>query len=95
MHPGASHVVPYKGRGVSCFSDQLKKDLRKFGIYGKVILKPDQENAIIDVLRDLAKSRAKDGLHETIIESSPKRRAPVKRDSRESSAGHREWSSDP
>ena len=66
-----AHVVPYKGGGVEWVIDQLEKGLRKFGIHGKVILNSDQENAILDVLKDLAKSRAKDGLQETIIESSP------------------------
>ena len=31
------------------------KDLRKMGVHGKVILKSDQENAVLDVLQAVCK----------------------------------------
>ena len=55
-----AHVVPFKqvewiGQWVKCFAT-----LRKMGAHGKVILKSDQENAILDVLNDVCKQRRKE-----------------------------------
>ena len=52
-----AHVVPLKGGGVDWLVGQLLRDLRKLGVHGKVILKSDQENAILDVLNDVCKQR--------------------------------------
>ena len=52
-----AHVVPFKGGGVDWQVGQLLRDLRKMGAHGKVILKSDQENGILDVLCDVCKQR--------------------------------------
>ena len=53
---------------------QLLRDLRKMGAHGKVILKSDQENAILDVLSNVCKQRGKENDSAvTLVESSPKR----------------------
>ena len=52
-----AHAVPFKGGGVDWLVGQLLRDLRKMGAHGKVILKSDQENAVIDVLHNLCKAR--------------------------------------
>ena len=68
-----AHVVPLKGGGVDWLVGQLLRDLRKMGAHGKVILKSDQENAILDVLNDVCKQRRKENDSAvTIVESSPK-----------------------
>ena len=52
---------------------QLLRDLGKMGAHGKVILKSDQENAILDVLKDVCKQRGKENESAvTFVESSPK-----------------------
>ena len=68
-----AHAVPFKGGGVDWLVGQLLRDLRKMGVYGKVILKSDQENAILDVLNDDCKQRGKESDSAvTLVESSPK-----------------------
>ena len=68
-----AHVVPLKGGGVDWLVGQLLRDLRKMGAHGKVILKSDRENAILDVLNDVCKQRRKENDSAvTIVESSPK-----------------------
>ena len=68
-----SHVVPHKGAGVGWLVGQLLRDLRKFGIHGKVILKGDQEASILDVLHEVCKHRSKDNENAvTLVEASPK-----------------------
>ena len=52
-----AHVVPLKGGGVGKLLEQLLRDLRKMGAHGKVTLKSDQENAILDVLNGVCKQR--------------------------------------
>ena len=69
-----AHVVPFKGGGVDWLVGQLMRDLRKFGVHGKVILKSDQENAVLDVLNSVCKERGKEGgdPNITLVEASPK-----------------------
>ena len=68
-----AHVVPFKGSGVDWLVGQLLRDLRKMGVHGKVILKSDQENTILDVLSDVCKQRGKESDSAvTLVESSPK-----------------------
>ena len=69
-----AHVVPFKGSGVDWLVAQLLRDLRKFGLHGKVILKSDQENAVLDVLNSVCKARGKEGGGSsiTLVEASPK-----------------------
>ena len=73
-----AHVVPLKGAGVDWIVDQLVRDVRKLGIHGKVILKRDQENAIMDVMNQVAKARGSDGRGDdlTIIETNKKGDSP-------------------
>ena len=66
-------VVPCKGGGADWLEGQLLRDLRKMGAHGKVVLKSDQENAILDVLNDVCKQRGKENDSAvTLVESSPK-----------------------
>ena len=68
-----AHVVPFKGGGVDWLVGQLLRDLGKMGAHGKVILKSDQENALLDVLNDVCKQRGKENESAvTFVESSPK-----------------------
>ena len=68
-----AHMVPFKGGGVNWLVEHLIRDLRKMGVHGKVILKSDQENAILDVLNDVCKQRRKESDSAvTLLESSPK-----------------------
>ena len=65
-----AHVVPCKGSTVEWLINQLLRDLRKFGIHGRVILKLDQESALTDLLTKVGQAR---GLtDQTLIEASPK-----------------------
>ena len=68
-----AHVVPFKGGGVDWLVEQLIRDLRKVGVHGKVVLKIDQENPILDVLNDVCTQRGKESDSAvTLVESSPK-----------------------
>ena len=63
-----AHVVPMKGADMEWVTEQAARDLLRFGIHGDVILKSDQEPAIVDVLKEISKLR---GSRRTIIEASP------------------------
>ena len=52
----SAHVVPLKVAIRPC-----ARDLERLGRYGQVTLKSDQEPAIVDVLRDIAKLRGSRG----------------------------------
>ena len=65
-----AHVVPNKGGSHREVIAQLVKDLQKCGFHGKVVLKGDQEPAIEDLLREVARHR---GDAETVLEFSPVR----------------------
>ena len=60
--------MPFKGALIDWLGKQLVRDLVRFGIRDKVILKSDQEPAIVDVLNEIARMR---GEGRTIIEHSP------------------------
>ena len=62
------HVVPAKGAGVEWTVKQIIKDLQKMGLHGTVVLKSDQEPAIVDLMKSVAKER---GEARTLIEHSP------------------------
>ena len=62
-----AHVVPHKAGSHKEVVAQLVKDFAKCGFYGKLVIKGDQEPAIEDLMREVAKYR-KDG--ETILEFS-------------------------
>ena len=63
-----AHVVPYKGAGVEWLIEQMVRDLHRLGAHGKVVLKSDQEPAVVDVLKGVAQMRG-DG--RTVLEHSP------------------------
>ena len=63
-----AHVVPMKGADMEWVTEQAARDLLRFGIHGDVILKGDQEPAIVDVLKEIAKLR---GPRRTMLEASP------------------------
>ena len=69
-----AHMVPMKGAGVGWIVDQVARDIKKLGIHGKVIIKSDQENAIMSLLTAVAKSRGADekGNDLTVLEFSKK-----------------------
>ena len=65
------HVVTTKGiGGIDWAVQQLCKDIVRLGIHGKVILKTDQEHALVDLAREVARSRGP--MVETVIESAPR-----------------------
>ena len=63
----SAHVVPFKGADVEWISQQCSRDIQKTGHHGSVILRSDQEPAIIDVLKSVAKERSP---AESILENS-------------------------
>ena len=62
-----AHVVPAKGSQAEWVQVQIAKDIRKFGFFGRVVLKSDGENPAHDLLREVAKRR---GDAQTIVEKS-------------------------
>ena len=60
-----AHVVPFKGGGCREVVSLLIKDLYRCGFHNKLILKGDQEPAIEDLLREVARAR---GQAETVID---------------------------
>ena len=63
-----AHVVPFKGALIDWLGEQLVRDSLRFGIRDTVVLKSDQEPAIVDVLNEIARMRSEG---RTIIEHSP------------------------
>ena len=61
-----AHVVNSKGN-VDGVAEQLVRDLEEIGYNGKVIVKCDQENALVDLVKAIAKCR---GDKETVVEHS-------------------------
>ena len=72
----AAHIVPQKGAGVEWITMQVMRDLAKFGLQGcmSMIIKSDQESAIVDVARAVTKQRGKELGPEarTHLEHAPK-----------------------
>ena len=64
-----AHAVPEKGAGLEWTAKQVCRDLLKFGIGGQVVLKGDQEPALVSVIEDVVKQR---GGGRTVPEYSPK-----------------------
>ena len=52
-----AHVVPKKGTQFEWVAIQLEKDVRRFGYHGRVVVKSDGENAIKDLMSELARKR--------------------------------------
>ena len=63
-----AHVVPQKGGNVDWATSQTVTDIERCGYYGKVVLRGDQEPAITDYLREVARKRYD---LETVLENSP------------------------
>ena len=54
----ASHVVPAKGAEVEWAAKQICRDIQRWGYHGRVILKSDQEPAIMAFLDSVARERS-------------------------------------
>ena len=52
-----AHVVPFKGGDTEWVSEQVCRDLRKFGISGDVVFKTDQEPALVDLMKQICALR--------------------------------------
>ena len=63
-----AHSVPCKGVEVDWVAKQLVKDIRKLGYYDRVVLKSDQEPAIVALLDQMAQERSE---APTTLEHSP------------------------
>ena len=63
-----AHTVPAKGAEVEWAAAQVVKDLRKLGHHSNLILKSDQEPAIVSFLQDVANRRTN---CVTLLEHSP------------------------
>ena len=63
----AGHVVSSKGSGTRAAVEQILRDLRRMGHHGKIVVKTDQESAIMDLLRTVAKER---GEARTVFETA-------------------------
>ena len=65
----SAHVVPLKGAVIEwLMTQQCARDLERLGHCGHITLKPDQEPATVDVLRETANLRGSRG---TLLEHSP------------------------
>ena len=63
----SAQVAPLKGAVLDSVIQQCARDLELLGHHGQVTLKPDQEPAIVDVLREIANLRGSRG---TLLERS-------------------------
>ena len=52
-----AHVVPFKGGDTEWVSEQVCRDLQKFGIRGDVVFKTDQEPALVDLVKQICALR--------------------------------------
>ena len=52
-----AHVVPGKGADQEWVAEQLCRDLVKLGHHGDLVLKSDQEPALVDLLREVGRLR--------------------------------------
>ena len=53
-----AHVVPKKGTEFQWIAKQLDLDVKRFGYNGRLVVKSDQEPAVVDLMRDLARRRS-------------------------------------
>ena len=63
-----SHVVPVKGGDQEWVAEQLTRDILKLGLHGDLTLRSENEPAIVDMLKQVAKLR---GVGRTFLEQSP------------------------
>ena len=52
-----AHVVPTGGDAEKWLVTQVARDIQKFGYFGRVMLKCDQENFVVDIAKEVAKAR--------------------------------------
>lgn len=50
-----AHVVPEKGTKFEWVASQLDKDMRKLGYHGRIVIQSDGENAVKDLMQELAR----------------------------------------
>ncbi len=62
-----AHVVPMKGADHEWIVKQINQDLRRMGFHSAVLLRTDQEPALVDLMKEVAKGRDA----ETMLEESP------------------------
>ena len=63
-----AHVVPQKGSVWKWVASQLDRDVKRWGYYGRVVIKSDGENAAKELMEELARKRASVGA--TVVEQS-------------------------
>lgn len=63
-----AHAVPNKGADVGWTAEQVCRDLKRLGHFGRVTLRSDQEPALVSFLEEVAKLRGAAG---TVLEHSP------------------------
>ena len=52
-----AHVVPKKGTEFQWVAAQLDRDVKRFGYHGRLVVKSDQEPAVVDLMKELARRR--------------------------------------
>lgn len=62
-----AHVVPEKGTKFEWFASQVDRDVKKFGYHGRIVVKSDGENAVKDLMQELARKRRE---LPTVVETS-------------------------
>ena len=67
----AAHACPYKGGNAQWVVQQVCRDLNKWGLWGSVILKCDQELALVDLVNNIVRAREGQPGSRTIVEHSP------------------------
>ena len=64
----AAHVVPAQGADLEWVSKQLVLDLERLGHRGRLVIRSDQEPALVSLLEEVAKMR---GDSTTVLGHSP------------------------
>ena len=62
-----AHVVPEKGTKFDWVASQLDRDVKRFGYHGRIVVKSDGENAVCDLMQELARKRRE---NPTVVETS-------------------------
>ena len=62
-----AHVVPSKGGSTEWVIEQARRDLQRMGHHGRLILRSDQEAAIVDLVNEITRAR---GNAPTMVENS-------------------------
>ena len=62
-----AHVVPEKGTKFDWVAAQLDRDVKRFGYHGRIVVKSDGENAVCDLMQELARKRRE---NPTVAETS-------------------------